>query len=199
MYRYGENEKKPNGRELSTTQLLFATFRHLRKPFQLLLIPLSFWYGVSLGFFGIDFTVVSCVSIYIMHNILCRIIKCTTLLFLLLMYLLFLSVLQGFISCVWGVEYIGYAMICYGVCAGIFSFVSGTIIKYIGRVPVFIFPIATSIVASIIMLKWEPSENEPIFFFIISGIWGTMEGSLTPQINGLFYFKTLKSYFELNY
>ena len=85
-------------------------------------------------------------------------------------------------------------MIFFGICAGISSLVSGTIITYSGRVPVFIFFISTSVAASILMLRWEPSENESIFFFIISGIWGAMQGSLTPQINGLFYFKMLLLY-----
>ncbi len=44
---------------LTGVQLLIATFRHLRNPFQLLLIPLTMWSGFEQGFFGADFTAVS--------------------------------------------------------------------------------------------------------------------------------------------
>ena len=39
-------------------QLLGATFSHMKKPYQLLIIPLTFWSGVEQGFFGADFTAV---------------------------------------------------------------------------------------------------------------------------------------------
>ena len=34
-------------------------FRHMRKPKQLLMIPLTFWSGIEQGFFGADFTAVN--------------------------------------------------------------------------------------------------------------------------------------------
>ena len=47
------------GKVLSGFQLLIATFRHLKNPFQILLIPLTMWSGFEQGFFGADFTAVS--------------------------------------------------------------------------------------------------------------------------------------------
>ena len=40
-------------------QLLVATFKHIKKPYQILIIPLTFWSGIEQGFFGADFTAVS--------------------------------------------------------------------------------------------------------------------------------------------
>jgi predicted MFS family arabinose efflux permease len=94
------------------------------------------------------------------------------------------TLLQGYISCAWGVEYIGYVMICYGICAGTSSAAFGNIIKYTGRVPVFILAVGVNVGAMVLMLKWEPNGNQPILFFVIAGLWGATEGVYAPQIIG---------------
>lgn len=43
----------------SELQLLVATFKHMRHPYQLLIIPLTIWSGVEQGFFQSDYTAVS--------------------------------------------------------------------------------------------------------------------------------------------
>ena len=57
--RFGEEERKEGKEKLTGTQLLVATFRHMKKKNQMLIIPLTFWSGVEQGFFGADFTAVS--------------------------------------------------------------------------------------------------------------------------------------------
>ncbi len=57
LYRFeisDDDEKEP----LTGFGLLIATFRHLKNPFQILLIPLTMWSGFEQGFFGADFTAV---------------------------------------------------------------------------------------------------------------------------------------------
>ena len=56
--RFGEDERKEGKEKLTGTQLLVATFRHMKKKNQILIIPLTFWSGVEQGFFGADFTAV---------------------------------------------------------------------------------------------------------------------------------------------
>ncbi len=51
--RYGENERKEKQGGMA---LLLATFNHLKNPYQILIIPLTFWSGIEQGFFGADFT-----------------------------------------------------------------------------------------------------------------------------------------------
>ena len=58
LYRYGELEREDEKEKRSGMQLLGATFSHMKKPYQLLIIPLTFWSGVEQGFFGADFTAV---------------------------------------------------------------------------------------------------------------------------------------------
>ena len=57
--RYGETDRDEKKEKRSGIQLLVATFKHMKKPYQLLIIPLTFWSGVEQGFFGADFTAVS--------------------------------------------------------------------------------------------------------------------------------------------
>ena len=56
--RYGEDERKEEQPKLTGCQLLVATFRHMKKPYQLLLIPITFWSGIEQGFFSADYTAV---------------------------------------------------------------------------------------------------------------------------------------------
>ena len=58
-FNIGEDERKEGKEKLTGTQLLVATFRHMKKKNQILIIPLTFWSGVEQGFFGADFTAVS--------------------------------------------------------------------------------------------------------------------------------------------
>ena len=57
--RYGEADREEKKEKRTGIQLLVATFKHMKKPYQLLIIPLTFWSGVEQGFFGADFTAVS--------------------------------------------------------------------------------------------------------------------------------------------
>jgi len=56
LTRFGEDERKEGKEKLTGKQLLVATFRHMKKKNQILIIPLTFWSGIEQGFFGADFT-----------------------------------------------------------------------------------------------------------------------------------------------
>lgn len=66
LSRFGEGErdaKKSN--KLSGAQLLIATFKHMTKPIQIFIIPLTIWSGMEQGFFFSDYTAVSPLLMYI--------------------------------------------------------------------------------------------------------------------------------------
>lgn len=55
--RYGENERlKADAERSNTKSQLIATFRQMRKPYQLLLIPLTIFSGLEQSFFSADYT-----------------------------------------------------------------------------------------------------------------------------------------------
>lgn len=43
---------------------------------------------------------------------------------------------QAYVSCALGIHQIGYVMICFGVVNAICSIIFGSIMKYIGRIPI---------------------------------------------------------------
>lgn len=113
---------------------------------------------------------------------------------------------QAFVSCALGIHQIGYVMICFGVVNAICSIIFGTIMKYIGRIPIIILGkffgwrlifqtvfnircifctgIATHGVIVVYMLFWRPHPDSPMIFFAISGLWGVGDAVWQTQING---------------
>jgi predicted MFS family arabinose efflux permease len=128
--------------------LLFATFKHMKKPYQLLVIPLTLWSGVEQGFFGADYT-------------------------------------AGYVSCVLGVHNVGWVLITYGVCDAICSVSFGAVIKYTGRVPIFLLGAAINLVVVIIFFEWTPNADQAYVFYILAGMWGIADAVWQTQINGM--------------
>jgi len=56
LTRFGEDERKDGKEKMTGVQLMVATFKHMKKPNQIFIIPLTFWSGIEQGFFGADFT-----------------------------------------------------------------------------------------------------------------------------------------------
>ncbi|ODN04685.1 UNC93-like protein [Orchesella cincta] len=55
--RYGEKERlEDDAVKMSTKRSLISTLRHMKKPYQLLLIPLTIFSGLEQSFFSADFT-----------------------------------------------------------------------------------------------------------------------------------------------
>ncbi|OXA46753.1 UNC93-like protein [Folsomia candida] len=111
LIRYGERERQGAASTLTGKSLFIATFRHMRKPYQIMLIPITIWSGMEQGFFGAEFT-------------------------------------TGWVDCAWGIEKIGYVLVCYGVCDAVASVSFGPLIRYVGRLPIFIFGAAASLSSS---------------------------------------------------
>ena len=59
LTKFGEQDRDTGKEKLSGFKLLLATFHHMMKKKQLLIIPITFWSGIEQGFFGADFTAVS--------------------------------------------------------------------------------------------------------------------------------------------
>lgn len=93
-------------------------------------------------------------------------------------------VLQGYINCAWGIEKIGYVLICYGVVDAVGSVACGPLIKYTGRLAIFIFGAVVNISMLIVMLTWTPKPEQPIIFFVVAGFWGLGDAIWQTQING---------------
>ena len=59
LSRFDTTDERKDRMASTGLQLLVATFSHMKKKEQILVIPITFWSGIEQGFFGADFTAVS--------------------------------------------------------------------------------------------------------------------------------------------
>lgn len=91
---------------------------------------------------------------------------------------------QSFVSCAWGINNIGYVMICFGVTNAIAALATGSIMKLTGRIPVIIFAFFLHMGILIALILWKPSPEQGPIFFVISGLWGICDAIWLVQVNG---------------
>lgn len=94
---------------------------------------------------------------------------------------------QAFIACAWGVEHIGYVLMCYGAADALGSITCGSIVKKVGRIPIFLFAAALNLSLIIAMFIWRPNPHEPAAFFVIAALWGLADsvnfaGRIVPLV-----------------
>ncbi|KMQ92917.1 unc93-like protein [Lasius niger] len=98
---------------------------------------------------------------------------------------LFADYNASFVSCAWGISNIGYVMICFGVTNAIAALATGSIVRLTGRKPVMFFAFCLHLSLFIFMLRWKPTPEQGIIFFLVSGLWGVCDSIWLVQINAL--------------
>ncbi|XP_032691667.1 UNC93-like protein isoform X1 [Odontomachus brunneus] len=98
---------------------------------------------------------------------------------------LFADYNASFVSCAWGISKIGYVMICFGVTNAIAALATGSIMKLTGRKPVMIFAFCLHLSILIFMLRWKPTPEQGVIFFLLSGLWGVCDSIWLVQVNAL--------------
>ncbi|XP_064466797.1 protein unc-93 homolog A-like isoform X2 [Ornithodoros turicata] len=131
------------------TYLLVETLKQLRNPYQVAIVPLTFYSGIEQAFIFTDFS-------------------------------------KAYVGCSWGISHVGYVMITFGVADASFSLLSGFVIGFIGRVPIFLLGAAVNIGAIIALNCWQPTPDEPYVFFLIAGSWGFADAVWQTQINAFY-------------
>ena len=145
----------------------------MEKPFQILIIPLTFWSGVEQGFFGADFTAVSDTCMYFNN-------KPSN------------STFQGFVTCAYGVHTVGRVLILFGVCNAAASIGFGFLIKLIGkltrspRLPIFVLGACLNALVIIVMLAWTPTQSTLGVVYFLAALWGIGDAIWQTQINALY-------------
>ncbi|XP_069113168.1 protein unc-93 homolog A-like [Argopecten irradians] len=95
------------------------------------------------------------------------------------------DITKAFVTCPLGIHMVGYTMICFGVCGGFSSYLSGYIIKYTGHVWLLTTAAVLNLVLLLLMSLWQPHDNEIIFYFILVGCWGLGDGIWISQVSSL--------------
>ncbi|KAH9515632.1 hypothetical protein Btru_011597 [Bulinus truncatus] len=112
--------------------------------------------------------------------------------FLLLLPLLIYSLMQfgffavdatlAYIVCPMGTVMLSYTMICFGICASMSSFISGTLSTYVGRVSLFTTAAVLNVLELLFISQWKPSADSVVPFFAMVGVWGTAHGIWISQV-----------------
>ncbi|KAI9554119.1 hypothetical protein GHT06_019391 [Daphnia sinensis] len=92
----------------------------------------------------------------------------------------------AYISCSWGVQHVGFVLICYGAADAIGSITCGSIVKRVGRVPIFIFGALLNAGLIIALFLWQPDPSNPVIFFVIAAFWGLADSIWQTQINSFY-------------
>lgn len=142
LSKFGEGMRQGSGTGLTGWRLFVATFKQMKNPYQLILIPLTFWCGFEQAFLTADYT-------------------------------------EAFITCPWGVAYVGFVLICYGATDAVASVTCGSIVKAVGRVPLFLLATALNLALIIAMLIWRPDASQPASLFIMAALWGLADAVRT--------------------
>lgn len=94
------------------------------------------------------------------------------------------TLFQAYVSCALGIPSVGYVMICFGVVNAVCSLLFGTIMKYIGRLPLMVLGFVVHSILIWILIVWRPHPNNPKLFFTISGLWGVGDAVWQTQMSG---------------
>ena len=91
---------------------------------------------------------------------------------------------QAFITCSWGVWNVGFVLICYGAADAVGSVVSGSLVRQLGRVPIFLFGAVVNAALVVTLLFWRPDPSQAAVFYVIAALWGVCDAIWQTQING---------------
>ena len=92
----------------------------------------------------------------------------------------------GYISCIFGVDEVGWVLITYGVCDAVCSLSFGIIIKYTGRLPIYLLGALINFTVVIVLWTMVPDPNQEWVFFILAGLWGIADAVWQTQINAFY-------------
>lgn len=92
--------------------------------------------------------------------------------------------IQSFVTCIFGIDKVGYVMICFGVGDSLFSYLLGKLTKYVGRIPIFISGAVIHLVVYVVLLTWKPDSDLISVAFLMAALWGYTDAVWQTQING---------------
>ena len=79
-------------------------------------------------------------------------------------------------------------MVCNGICQAISSYVCGRLVKYTGRIFVFVAAALINYAIIIVMFLWSPKEDQIVILFVIAGFWGIAGAIWQTQVIGILFF-----------
>ncbi|XP_064468902.1 protein unc-93 homolog A-like isoform X2 [Ornithodoros turicata] len=93
---------------------------------------------------------------------------------------------QAFVGCSWGVQYIGFVMMAYGVMDSICSMLFGLLMRRVGRVSLVLTAAVLDLAMMVHMVLWKPMAEDLFNYFLIAILWGVADASWQTQINSFY-------------
>ncbi|GFY76732.1 UNC93-like protein [Trichonephila inaurata madagascariensis] len=93
---------------------------------------------------------------------------------------------KSFVACAWGTYHVPLVAMFSGAVCCIVSLSAGWIVKRVGRIPVFFSASIINIATNIFFLFWKPSADEPVLFFVASGLWGIFVAVFWSQLRAFY-------------
>jgi len=82
-------------------------------------------------------------------------------------------------------SYVGLVMVCNGIFQALSSYVFGRLVKYTGRIFVFIVAALINYSMIILMFLWDPKQSQMVLLFVIAGLWGIADAIWQTQVIGI--------------
>ncbi|GBL76440.1 UNC93-like protein [Araneus ventricosus] len=89
---------------------------------------------------------------------------------------------KSYVGCAWGASKVGLVSVFYGSACVISSSTSGFLVKYVGRMPLFIIGQVISISMMVFLMLWKPDSDTPYKFYIASIFFGALTGIYWSQL-----------------
>ncbi|KAG6444535.1 UNC93-like protein [Manduca sexta] len=92
---------------------------------------------------------------------------------------------QAFVGCAYGINNIGFVMICFGVWNALAAPVAGAVVKLTGRYPVMVTALILNLGLLTALLHWRPNPDQWMVFYLLAAVWGAADAVWLVQINAL--------------
>ncbi|CAH1267949.1 UNC93A [Branchiostoma lanceolatum] len=92
------------------------------------------------------------------------------------------DITKSYVSCVLGVQMVGYAMLSFSLTSSVCSPVFGHLTKYMGTRTLILAAVAANTVLLIYMLLWQPDEDSLARILSVSGGWGVVRAVWHTQL-----------------
>ena len=73
-------------------------------------------------------------------------------------------------------------MVCNGICQALSSYIFGRLVKYTGRIFVFVIAALINYAMIILMFLWEPKQSQMWVLFFTAGLWGIADAIWQTQV-----------------
>ncbi|KAM5126406.1 protein unc-93 homolog A-like [Callospermophilus lateralis] len=93
---------------------------------------------------------------------------------------------RSFVTCVLGIQFVGYVMICFSASTALCSLLFGRLSHYTGRRAIYVLGTATHLSCIVALLLWRPRSSQMAVFFLLPGLWGMGDAVWQTQNNALF-------------